>query len=58
MKSKWIVDVSPPFMVMPKKLTSLPDDLVKRVKRCRPIDLGFQPPPEAFNRMTRSGRSA
>lgn len=38
-------------MVMPNELTHLADDVVNRVKRRRPIHLGFQPPPEAFNRI-------
>ena len=38
-------------MVMPNELPDLADDVVNRVKRCRPIHLGFQPPPEAFNRI-------
>ena len=36
-------------MVMPDELTHLADDGVNRVKGCRPIHLGFEPLPEAFN---------
>ena len=42
-------------MVVPNKLTYLADDLINRVKRRRPIHLGFQPPPEAFNRIILRG---
>ena len=42
-------------MVMPNELTYLADDVVNRVKRRRPIHLGFQPPPEAFNRIILRG---
>jgi hypothetical protein len=38
-------------MVMPNALPHRADDGVHRVKRCRPIHLGFEPPPEACNRM-------
>ena len=36
-------------MIMPNELTDLADDVVNRIKRCGPIDLGFQPLPEAFD---------
>ena len=36
-------------MIMPHELTDLADDVVNRIKRCGPIDLGFQPLPEAFD---------
>jgi hypothetical protein len=42
-------------MVMPNELTDLADDVVNRGKRRRPIPLGFQPPPEAFNRIILRG---
>ena len=42
-------------MVMPNELTHLADDVINRVKRRRPIHLGFQPPPEAFNRIILRG---
>ena len=41
----------PPLMVMPNELTYPADDVVNGVeRRCR-IHLGFEPPPEAFNRI-------
>jgi len=42
-------------MVMPNELTYLADDLVNRVKRRRPIHLGFEPPPEALDRIILRG---
>ena len=42
-------------MGMPNELTHLADDVVNRAKRRRPIHLGFQPPPEAFNRIILRG---
>ena len=42
-------------MVVPNELTHFADDVVNRVKRCRLIYLGFQPPPEAFNRIVLRG---
>jgi Tn3 transposase DDE domain len=36
-------------MIMPNELTDLADDVVNRIKRCGPIDLGFTPLPEAFD---------
>lgn len=38
-------------MIMPNELTDLADDVVNRVKRRRPRHLGFEPPPEAFDRI-------
>ena len=42
-------------MVMPNEPTYFTDDVVNRVKRRRPIHLGFQPPPEAFKRIILRG---
>ena len=36
-------------MVMPDELTHLADDGVNRVQGCRPLHLGCEPLPEAFN---------
>jgi hypothetical protein len=36
-------------MVMPHDLPDPVDDVVNRGKRCRPVDLGFEPLPETFN---------
>jgi hypothetical protein len=38
-------------MVMPDELTHLTENGVNRVKGCCPIHFGFEPPPEAFNRI-------
>src|SRR5918911_4293296 len=38
-------------MIMPDELTHLAENGVNRVKGCCPIDFGFEPPPEAFNRI-------
>jgi hypothetical protein len=42
-------------MVMPNELPHLADNVVNRVERRRSIHLGFQPPPEAFNRIILRG---
>ena len=39
----------PPLIVMPDELTDLPEHGLKRVEGCRPIDLGFEPLPEALD---------
>ena len=40
---------------MPDELTHLADDGVNRVKGCRPIHLGFEPLPEALDRIILGG---
>ncbi len=45
----------PPLIVMPDELTDLPEHVLKRVEGCRTIDLGFEPLPEALNRLVRRG---
>jgi hypothetical protein len=42
-------------MIMPHELTYSVDDVVNRIKRCRPLHLGFEPLPEAFDRVILRG---
>ena len=45
----------PPLIVMPDELTDLPEHVLNRVEGCRPIDLGFEPLPEALDRIVLRG---
>ena len=45
----------PPLMVMPNELTYPAEDVVNSVARRCCIHLGFEPPPEAFNRIILRG---
>lgn len=40
----------PPLMVMPDALADLPEHVLHRIEGGRPIDLGFEPLPEALDR--------
>ena len=42
-------------MVMPDELTDLPEHVLNCVEGGRPIDLGFEPRPEALERIVRRG---
>ena len=41
----------PPLIVMPDELTDLPEHVLNRLEGCCPIDLGFEPLPEALDRI-------
>ncbi len=45
----------PPLIVMPDELTDLPEHVLNRVEGGRPIDLGFEPLPEALDRIVLRG---
>jgi hypothetical protein len=45
----------PPLMVMPEELPDLPEHVLNGVEGGRPIDLGFEPLPEALDRIVRRG---
>ena len=45
----------PPLMVMPDELTDLLEHVRNRVEGGRPIDLGFEPLPEALDRIILGG---
>ena len=45
----------PPLIVMPDELTDLPEHVVNCVEGGRPIDLGFEPLPEALDRIVLRG---
>jgi hypothetical protein len=45
----------PPLMVMPDELTDLPEHVRNGVEGCRPLDLGFEPLPEALERIVLRG---
>jgi len=40
---------------MPDELTNLPEHVLNRIEGCCPIDLGFEPLPEALNRIVLGG---
>jgi hypothetical protein len=45
----------PSFIVMPDELTNLPEHVLKRVEGGRPVYLGFEPLPEALDRIVLRG---
>ena len=45
----------PPLIVMPDELTDLPEHVLNGVEGGRPIDLGFEPLPEALDRIVLGG---
>ena len=45
----------PPLIVMPDELTDLPEHVLNRVEGGRPVDLGFEPLPEALDRIVLRG---